>query len=136
MSPSVCRSKPPIMRKSVVLPQPDGPSSEKNSPGAMSKVALSTAAKLPKRLLTRCSEIMGFVVMATSKDRRITAGNTAPAQPFGKHHQHDRNHQNERTQRQHVRNLGREAQAAEDEDGQRRLAAGQEEAPADIRRTT
>jgi len=31
-------SKPAIMRKDVVLPQPDGPSSEKNSPAAMSSV--------------------------------------------------------------------------------------------------
>ena len=31
-------SKPAIMRSVVVLPQPDGPSSEKNSPAAMSSV--------------------------------------------------------------------------------------------------
>ena len=31
-------SKPAIMRSDVVLPQPDGPSSEKNSPAAMSSV--------------------------------------------------------------------------------------------------
>ena len=31
--PSVGRSNPAIMRRLVVLPQPEGPSSEKNSPG-------------------------------------------------------------------------------------------------------
>ena len=36
-------SKPAIMRSDVVLPQPDGPSSEKNSPAAMSSVTPSTA---------------------------------------------------------------------------------------------
>ncbi len=36
--PAVGRSKPAISRSVVVLPQPDGPSSEKNSPPAMSQV--------------------------------------------------------------------------------------------------
>jgi hypothetical protein len=36
-------SKPAIIRSVVVLPQPDGPSIEKNSPSAMSKSASSTA---------------------------------------------------------------------------------------------
>jgi len=34
-SPSVGNSKPPIMRKVVVLPDPLGPSKAKNSPGAI-----------------------------------------------------------------------------------------------------
>ncbi len=33
--PSDGSSNPAMVRKSVVLPQPDGPSSEKNSPSAM-----------------------------------------------------------------------------------------------------
>ena len=32
IGPLVGRSKPPIIRRVVVLPQPDGPRSEKNSP--------------------------------------------------------------------------------------------------------
>jgi hypothetical protein len=32
ISPSVGHSKPATIRKEVVLPQPDGPSNEKNSP--------------------------------------------------------------------------------------------------------
>ena len=32
-SPYVGSTKPPIMRSVVVLPQPEGPSIEKNSPG-------------------------------------------------------------------------------------------------------
>ena len=43
ISPWVGISKPAIMRSSVVLPQPEGPSSEKNSPRRMSKVTSSTA---------------------------------------------------------------------------------------------
>ncbi len=41
--PSVGCSKPAIILSSVVLPQPDGPSSEKNSPRRMAKSARSTA---------------------------------------------------------------------------------------------
>ncbi len=33
--PEVTSSNPAMVRKSVVLPQPDGPSSEKNSPSSM-----------------------------------------------------------------------------------------------------
>jgi hypothetical protein len=36
-------SKPPIIRSVVVLPQPDGPSIEKNSPDRMSIDTRSTA---------------------------------------------------------------------------------------------
>ena len=52
IDPSVGASKPPIMRSSVVLPQPEGPSSEKNSPRRMSSETRSTAAVSPKRLVT------------------------------------------------------------------------------------
>ena len=38
ISPAVGRSKPAIIRSVVVLPQPDGPSSEKNSPAAIVEV--------------------------------------------------------------------------------------------------
>ncbi len=43
--PDVGSTKPAIMRSVVVLPQPDGPSSETNSPGTMSRSRLSTARK-------------------------------------------------------------------------------------------
>ena len=47
--PSVGRSKPAIMRRVVVLPQPDGPRSEKNSPDGMSRLIPATAVNSPKR---------------------------------------------------------------------------------------
>jgi hypothetical protein len=43
MLPAVGLVKPPIMRKQVVLPEPDGPSNVKNSPAAISSVTSSTA---------------------------------------------------------------------------------------------
>src|SRR5215213_7223445 len=52
MRPSFGVSKPASMRRSVVLPQPDGPSSAKNSPSRISSESRSTAAKPEKRLLT------------------------------------------------------------------------------------
>ena len=44
MSPEVGCSNPAIMRIRVVLPQPEGPRIEKNSPGATLNVTSSTAA--------------------------------------------------------------------------------------------
>src|SRR3954447_7669024 len=56
--PEVGSSKPPIILRVVVLPHPDGPRSEKNSPGATSRVTPSTARTSPKRFsrsITRIS---------------------------------------------------------------------------------
>src|SRR3954452_6283774 len=50
-------SRPAIIRSVVVLPQPLGPSSEKNSPSPISSDRSSTAAALPNRLLTSTSAI-------------------------------------------------------------------------------
>jgi hypothetical protein len=50
--PAVGNSKPAIIRRVVVLPQPDGPSIEKNSPRPMPKSASWTATKSPYSLRT------------------------------------------------------------------------------------
>jgi hypothetical protein len=42
------RSNPPIMRRQVVLPEPDGPSMEKNSPSSMARLTPATAITFPK----------------------------------------------------------------------------------------
>ena len=52
ISPSLGSMKPEIMRRMVVLPQPDGPRNEKNSPSLMVRLRLRTAVKLPKRFTT------------------------------------------------------------------------------------
>ena len=52
MLPPSGRSNPAIMRSSVVLPQPEGPSSVKNSPASMAMLTWSTAVKVPKRRVT------------------------------------------------------------------------------------
>ena len=58
MRPSSGVSKPAIIRSVVVLPQPLGPSSEKNSPSRIASVTSSHGQRaLPKRLLTPSSAI-------------------------------------------------------------------------------
>ena len=52
MRPSSGCSNPPIIRRLVVLPQPLGPSSEKNSPSRISSETERTASTLPNRLVT------------------------------------------------------------------------------------
>src|SRR5438067_4475617 len=51
MRPPSGVSKPAISRNSVVLPQPEGPSSAKNSPRSIDNDTRSTAATVPNRLL-------------------------------------------------------------------------------------
>src|SRR5208283_3032973 len=50
MSPSSSSSRPAIMRMSVVLPLPEGPSRQSNSPSATSRLNPSNSRAAPKRL--------------------------------------------------------------------------------------
>jgi hypothetical protein len=59
MAPSVGSSKPASMRRSVVLPQPEGPSREKNSPARTVTETWSKAVKAPKRLVARRTSMIG-----------------------------------------------------------------------------
>ena len=49
MVPAVGCSKPAIMRRVVVFPQPDGPRNETNSPRSAARLKSSTAATSPNR---------------------------------------------------------------------------------------
>src|SRR4051812_11356161 len=63
--PPVGVSRPEIIRRRVVLPQPDGPSSAKNSFWAISIETLSTARMLPaKTLVTLRIETVGSGMMS------------------------------------------------------------------------
>ena len=67
--PSSGTSKPAMSRSVVVLPEPDGPSSVKNSPCATSRSTWSTAVKSPKRLTSparRMSGTPGAAVVRTA----------------------------------------------------------------------
>ena len=59
ISPEDGNSKPPIMRSVVVLPQPEGPSSVKNSPWRTSSEMPSTACTSPKDLKTSRNSMLG-----------------------------------------------------------------------------
>jgi len=54
--PELAFSKPAINLRTVVLPEPDGPSIEKNSPELTSKSKLATAWTSSKNLFTPRSE--------------------------------------------------------------------------------
>src|SRR3546814_496768 len=62
IDPSVGSMKPPIMRRIVVLPQPDGPRNEKNSPPRTSSATSRTAVTPPKRITTRSSSTFWLMV--------------------------------------------------------------------------
>ncbi len=62
--PEVMNSSPEIMRSNVVLPQPEGPRSAKNSFWAMSKDTSSTATTPPAKFLqTLRMETMGSAIV-------------------------------------------------------------------------
>jgi hypothetical protein len=65
-APSDGSRKPDTVRRMVVLPQPDGPRKEKNSPPLMSKVALSTAVNSPNRTVIWSSSTPALISLSLS----------------------------------------------------------------------
>src|SRR5450631_2734285 len=61
--PEVGSSSPAIMRSVVVLPQPEGPSRQKNSPSRTVKVESFTATKSAKLLCRRSTRISAISVV-------------------------------------------------------------------------
>ncbi len=53
MRPDVWMSRPAIARSSVVLPQPDGPRKQTNSPGKISSEMSFSAANAPNCFVSR-----------------------------------------------------------------------------------
>src|SRR5690348_5816234 len=82
IDPSLGRMKPAIMRKVVVLPQPEGPSSEMNSPAASDRLTPDTAGTSPKRLPRPLS--CSFATGSTSPQHEV-----APDQAEAHRHQDD-----------------------------------------------
>src|SRR6478609_3219547 len=73
-APASGHSSPAMMRSSVVLPDPDGPSSARSSPVSTVRVTSSTATKSAKRLsMLRSSMLMGPAfdeLLETQRDER------------------------------------------------------------------
>ncbi len=76
MRPAVGSSNPASIRRSVVLPQPDPPSSAKISPFAIERVTFWTAWNVPKRLETPSIRMNGATpdAVRASGDGIIWAG--------------------------------------------------------------
>src|SRR5262245_60875441 len=114
-SPDVGSSKPASMRSSVVLPHPDGPSREKNSPRRISNDTSSTA-----RTAAKCFDtpwiwmILSLDAMASECSRYIGLDAAAP-HPFRKDHDDDRSREDGAAERQRRRQLVGKAQLAVEE---------------------
>ncbi len=66
MRPPLTSSSPAIIRRSVVLPQPDGPTKTTNDPSSISRSAPGMTICGPKALLTRSSVILPMVLLSGS----------------------------------------------------------------------
>src|SRR5262245_17871354 len=80
MRPASGRSNPAIKRSVVVLPEPDGPSRVKNSPGAMSRSTPSTATTSPYALRTSTSWTSGVSCAPVSAG--VVSGSACVAKRF------------------------------------------------------
>src|ERR1019366_2597341 len=64
--PAVGRSNPAIIRRVVVLPQPEGPRNDTNSPGSIARSKLWTAATSPNRFWIPVSSRTGMLPVSPS----------------------------------------------------------------------
>src|SRR5688572_22636849 len=100
MAPNVGTSNPASIRSKVVLPQPDGPSSEKNSPRLMSKLTSSTARTGPNSFETFLSEMMESAAVMGSKSAWFGCLDATTAQNFREDDDDRRDHQDGAAERQ------------------------------------
>src|SRR5205823_2049764 len=87
--PPVGSRKPAIMRSVVVLPQPEGPSSETNSPRASASVARSTAVTVPNRQVSSRSASLLAAGSATILGARTSQHEVAANHAKAEHHERD-----------------------------------------------
>src|SRR5689334_745358 len=71
MVPASGQSRPAMMRSSVVLPEPEGPSKASNSPLSTRRSTLSSAAKSPKRLTIFLTSIVTMMPFQTAFERDL-----------------------------------------------------------------
>ena len=58
--PLVCGSRPAMARSRVVLPQPEGPRKQTNSPRSIDSDTASSAVNMPNLLVTRSTSRYGM----------------------------------------------------------------------------
>src|SRR5690242_6869172 len=73
MRPRVGKSKPAISRRQVVLPEPDGPSIEKNSPSRTAKLTSETASIRPELGVTKLRVTCSSSIAALTRVRPASA---------------------------------------------------------------
>src|SRR6185295_10065852 len=81
ISPPSGSTRPATMRSSVVLPQPEGPRSARNSPGAASSDTPSTATTAPKALRSRRTLSAGATPLTAGDAPAATPGSTRDLAP-------------------------------------------------------
>src|ERR1700674_3335647 len=103
--PDVGSSRPAIIRSVVVLPHPDGPSRQKNSPSCTASVRSRTATKPPK-LLTRFCTTMSVIVArlreSPGNGEQYGARQRRDKRPPVERHR-ERLHQHDHAERDHAR---------------------------------
>src|SRR3954447_5616603 len=91
MSPAVAVSRPAIMRKVVVLPQPDGPSRQRTSPAPTSRSTASTARRPPPNTLLTFLRLIVDMARPSALDR--AEGDAAQQMVLQEEHEDDDRHQ-------------------------------------------
>src|SRR5882724_7124090 len=104
-SPELAGSRPATMRRNVVLPQPDGPTTEMNSPRSMAKSIACSACSSPN-VLPRL-EIASFGATSPSVFCPWHEALFEPAEPRGEHDPGDRQHDHAGEQLRHVEGIRR-----------------------------
>src|SRR5690349_21669543 len=102
-SPDVAGSSPATMRRNVVLPQPLGPTSEMNSPGATVRLIARNASSASNRLVS--PETASLAVISISRPRHELA--FQPAETGGHRNAGDRQHHDAGEQLRHVEGVRR-----------------------------
>src|SRR5882762_8744307 len=72
ISPEVASSRPPTMRRTVVLPEPDGPTSTRTSPSATSRSSEETATAPPGNALVTPDRTIAATALAPHPRRPAT----------------------------------------------------------------
>src|SRR5918992_4682193 len=119
IAPSSSGSSPASIRSAVDFPDPEGPTSTRSSPSAMSRLRVSTAGVSVPGYVRVASTYLTPVIASPSLDRthRQAADHPLLSYPSGQHHRNAREHRGRREPRQE---LTSRADVRRDPDGDRR----------------
>src|SRR6266513_6107256 len=101
-APSVTSSRPPMQRRSVVLPQPDGPTRTTNSPSSIVRSTPSTARTPFGKTLTTCWRTIPLTESPLQSGRHDAARELLLQREEQQHHREGEQHRT----RQRDRDVG------------------------------